>query len=1077
MRIIRLAINNPVAVNIVMLAVIGFGLFTAFNITREFFPESDLDRIVITTPYPGATPEDVEKGVITKIENAVESLDHVEEVTSQALENIGLVIIKVNSGADIDKLADEVRNDIDRIDDMPEDAEESYVEVLEPIIPAISIVIYGTASERRLKRMAEEVKDDLLASNLISNVIVSGTRAEEISVEVKPEKLETYNLALEEVGRAVRANNIDLAGGEIKAPGGKVVVRTLGEEDQGPPLEEIIVQSGIQGNAIRLGMIADVRDTFEDKAIRGSFEGYRAVQVTIFKTGDEDAVRISNHAKKYLAEKEKQYASETAEGEPAIAFAHRVDLARFISQRIELLARNGLQGLVLVFIALALFLNLRLAFWVGTGLVVSFLGTFIIMDAVGATVNMISLFGLIIVIGLIVDDAIVVSENIYAKLEEGKPSHIAALEGAEEVVRPVIATVLTTIVAFAPLAFIKGVVGDFLSVLPVVVIAALALSLIECFTLLPSHLAEFGKAPAPRGPEKSRHGFAGRIRYAYMRVGEKKDDLLNVRFNRVYTRLLRIALGWRYVTLSIAAFISMVTLALLLAGLLPFVLFPKVDAETMVVEVEMTQGTSAEETEQVLKNIAAVGRQYPEMKSIYTVVGFKEEAELQNSPDPDIIGEVIAELTESEERTRTSQEIVNQWRTDVGRIPGTTQLKFREREGGPGGPEIEVRVRAPNQQKAELGMRFLKERLSEFAGVKDIEDDAGTGKLELRVRLKDTARTLGLTEASIANQVRNAYFGYEAQTLQRGQEEVKVWVRLDETSRKEMASLLRLRVATPSGERVPLQEVADVEVARGLASITRVDGMRTMTVTADVDFALANTSEVTAALEEQLTNLPPELYGVRYSFEGTKKETAESVNSLAYGFPIALILIYCILAVLFKSYIQPIMVMITIPYAVIGASLGHLIFGFIPGRDFLPITFMSLIGMVGLSGIVVNDSLILVTFINHYRREHPGHLFDAVVQAGQRRLRPILLTSITTVLGLAPIMLETSFQAQFLIPTAVAISFGLILATLLTLLLLPCIYMVIEDLRTLGYWLKTGEWKVVRLKPEEFLATEEQLQS
>lgn len=1064
MKLIRAAVDNPVAVTILMCIVIGFGLLEGLTITREFFPSIKLDRIVISTPYPGATPEEVERGLLTKIEKAIESVNGIEEITSQALENFGLVIAKVDTSRDPDKIAEDMRIEINRIRDLPPEVEESVVEVLEQQVPVISVTLYGSASERRLKQLAEEVKDELMAAPLISRVIVSGTRPEQIAIEVEPQLLEAYGLSLDEVGRAVRTNNVDLAAGEIKAGTGKVVVRTLGETQEGYPLESLLVRGSTGQGAIRLGDIANVLDGFEETPLRGTFQGQRAVQVTVFKRGEEDAINISRYVKQYIEEKRTQFAGE------AINIAYRTDLAKFIEQRIELLSRNAMQGLVLVFICLGLFMSARMAFWVGVGLVVSFMGTFVAMDIFGATINLISLFGLIIVLGMLVDDAIVVAENIYAKMEDGLAPHRAAVEGAEEVFKPVLATVLTTMVAFAPLAFIDGVLGDFLAVLPIVVIAALLLSLMESFLMLPSHLAEFGRVR----PRKQR-GESGMIGRAFGRIRSGADwlqhEILDRRLTEWYISMLKLALNWRYVSIAVALAISLFTFSLIRAGLLPFVLFQKLDADTLVCELEMSSGTSAEETEDILRHIAAIALQFPETISVYSVVGFREEAELQNISDPAIIGEVIVELTE-ETRTRSSDAIINEWRERTGAIPGAVGLKFRDRAGGPPGAEIEIKVRGPEEPIIEEAVRHIRETMADYVGVRDIEDDGGSGKMELQVRMKETARSLGISQEDIARQVRNAFFGYKAQVLQRNREEVEVWVRLDEESRRSVGELMRLRIQTPSGERVPLGEVAEITQTRGITRITRINGERTVTITADVDFDLANTNEVTARLVREFEDIGQRFRGVSISFEGAKKETSDSLASLAIGFPIAITLIYCILAILFKSYIQPLIVMVAIPYGIIGAMLGHLIYGLIPGLERMPITFLSLIGMVGLSGIVVNDSLILVTFINTYRREHPGRLFEAVVQAGRRRFRPILLTSLTTVLGLAPLLTETSFQAQFLIPMAISISFGLALATVLTLLLLPCLYMVNEDLRTLVHWLRTGRWEVVRLKPAEYLKEE-----
>ena len=1068
MSFIRYSVNNPVAVNIIMFAVLFFGLYKGLTITREFFPPIPSDIVLVTVPYPGATPEEVESGVVTRLEQAIEGVDGIDQVTARALENIGLLQVKVVGGFDPAKVADDIRLEVERIRDMPSEAEDPVVEPLELRIPVISVVVFGTADELRLKRAATEVRDELLASRVVSQAEISGVRAEEISIEVEPERMEAFGLTFEEIGRTVRDNNIDLAGGEIKSPEGNILIRTLGEEDTGLAIEKILLRSDMDGRSVRLGDVASVRDGFEEAALRGTFQGQRAMQVTIFKRGDEDSILISNYVKDYLDEKSKQF-----EGE-AIQLKYRVDYARFIEQRLAMLTKNALQGLGLVLLALILFLSLRLAFWVAVGLFVAFLGTFVAMDLMGVTVNLFSLFGLILVIGLIVDALIVVAENIYARIERDVPAHLAALEGATEVAAPVTATVLTSVVAFAPLAFVEGILGDLFIVLPLVVIAALSLSLVECFLILPSHLAEFGKprlvGPAEQ-PEKE-HRLLEFIRTTSERMGTLKERVLGEGLRDGYVALLRICLSWRYVTVAGGVFVSMLTAALLVAGYLPFVLLQRVDADSLVVELEMTSGTPAEETEKALDWIASQALELDGIRNVFSAVGSREEADVQIFDEPAVIGEVVAELFDADERDKSSDTILNEWRERVGHIPGAVSLRFRDRAGGPGGREIDMKVSGPDYETVEAAVRYIREVMARYEGVRDVEDDGGTGKLEFRVRMRESARALGLSTGSIAWQLRGAFFGYEAQALQRADEEVKVWVRLNEQSRRSIEELPKLRVSTPGGDRVPISEIAGIELARGVGQITRIDGRRTISVFADVDYAVGNTAQITNALIEKFADIGTRFPGVEISFEGAHLDTAEGVGSLAYGFPIALVVIYCILAVLFKSYIQPILVMTAIPFALVGAALGHLLFGLIPGREMMPLTFSSLLGMVGLSGVVVNGSLILMTFVNKARRERHENLFEVTVKACKRRFRPIMLTSVTTVAGLIPIMMETSFQAQFLIPTAISMSFGLALATAVTLLLLPCFYLILEDIKTAANWLVTGRWETVELNPEEYLEKE-----
>ncbi len=1064
-----LSVRNPVAVNLVMLAVIVMGAYAGVTLTREFFPQIEVEQILVSVPYPGATPEEVEKSVTRLVEREVEDVDGLDRIESRVYEGLTVIALELEEGADRDRVLNDVRGEIDKVvPDLPDGAEEPEITEARPQIPVIALVLYGDVPETTLHEAILQVRDDLLDLDEVTNLVITGWRDREILVEIRPERLEQYGLTFEDVGTRLARSNLDVPGGQLKGGLTNIRVRTLGEEQVGRRLEDLVVRTRPDGSAIRLRDIAVVREGFEDKVIRGRFRaphgsveaarspgpGQRAASLTVFKDPDQDAIEIANAVKAYAA-----HHPSMAGG--AIDVTVTTDLARFIEQRLDLMRRNAIMGLIFVLITLAVFLELRIAFWVMAGLIFSFAGTFLLMKLVGESINLISLFGLIVVLGMIVDDAIVIGENIFSKMRRGIPPLRAAEDGANEVGGPVLAAVLTTCVAFLPLAFIGGRMGNFLGVLPVVVICALGASLLEAFYVLPSHLAH-----APRKPN-------GRFARAYARFNEAKHTLFEEILPGVLERQLRWHLRWRYVTMAAALVVLLVAAGLVAGGRIPFVLLQQTDAETITAKVEMAAGTPEEETLRVLEKAEAAAAAQPEVSTVFTVLGTSFGDRGPEVPaDAATVGQLVLELKPAESRQaeglRTSPALLAELRRLTSGIPGVKRLSWTGRSGGPGGVDIEILVRGDDLATVQKAVQWTEDRIAEFQGIDEIYDDLDLGKLEVQLRLRPDARTLGLTTSDLALQVRHALFGFEAQDLQIGDEEVTVRVMLPEPSRRSMADLARLRFRTPIGSRVPLQEVAEIATGRGYASLTRVDGKRAVTVSAEVDEDVQNVANVTNSLrrsfeglamvgegagrhaEKRQLSLAERFPGVGYQFEGTQKETRESMTSLFIGFPAALLGIFSIIAIVFRSYAQPVIVMLVIPFALVGAIVGHLVMGY-------PFTLLSMIGAVALSGIVVNDGLILVDFANRRRREGEG-AFEAVVQAAKSRLRPILLTSITTIAGLAPLMLERSFQAQFLIPMAISIVFGLAFGTALTLLLLPTAYLIFEDVRMAVRWTWTGRY-------------------
>lgn len=1036
MNIPRFAVKNPVTANLIMVAIVVAGIAAGFRLRKEMFPNADPEAIFVTVQFPGATPEEVERLVARRIERAVEGLDDVDEVVSEVYEGLAAVRVDMDEGANRDRLLSDVRSAVDDVRaELPESAEEPEIRQMRPILPVISIVVYGDVSEETLRAAARRVREDVLDLKLIGEATLAGTREREIWVEIMPDRLEEYGLTFGEVGRVLSRSNLDLPAGQLKSGAGNIRVRTLGERNRAAEIASILVRSSPDGSAVRLSDLARVRETFADTVERGRYQGQRAAMITVFKNPEEDAVEIAETVKEYVRDREGAFGD-------AIRLATSRDLSRFISQRLDLMVRNAHLGLLLVVLVLGFFLEMRVAFWVAVGLAVSFLGTFLLMYVFDATVNLISMFGLIVVLGLLVDDAIVIGENVFTKKHAGVHPERAAIRGTNEVAAPVVAAVLTTMAAFAPLGFLEGRVGTFLRVLPIVVVCALSVSLLEAFVVLPAHLAHREKQPG-----------AGRLGRLLAAVGRRKRAILEDWLPGAFARSLRVVLAWRYVTVAAALATILITAGVLRSGLVAFVLLGSIDAETVQVDLEMAPGTSETETVEVLARIELLAGTYPEVDTCFTVVGTSfKDGRRRNVSDPATVGQITIEMKAADVRTRAGQRrtdaVVNDLRRQTAGIPGVSRLSFNARGGGPQGADIEVRLRGKDLAQVSRATDHVRDVLAGYEGVAEVYDDLVEGKLELRYTLRDDARAVGLTTRDLAQQIRHALFGFEVQDLQEEDEEVTVRVLLPESERKRIEDLSRLRIATPTGGRVPLEEVADLTTERGYATLTRVDGKRAFTVFAQVDARVANVDEITGDLGRRLAGLDRRFPGVSFSFEGAKQETRESLSGLRTGFAVAVVLIYFIVAALFRSYIQPLLVMVAIPISFVGVVWGHLLMGY-------PLTLLSLIGSVALAGIVVNDSLILVDLINRKRRAGRA-VFAAVLEGSRGRLRAILLTSVTTMAGLAPLMLEQSFQAQFLIPMAISIVFGLAFATLLTLMLVPTLYLVLDDAAGVLRWVWSG---------------------
>ena len=1066
----RFSVENPVLVNLLMFSLLVGGAYSGLTLVRSLFPEADPDTIMVTTAYPGATPAEVEKGITLKIEEAIEDVDGIDRIVSTISEGVSAITIELfNDFHDVDQAVNDVKAAIDAIprDDWPEEALETRVAKLDPRLPVISIAVYGQADEKVRKQFSEDLRDELLRLPEVTDVDIGGTRRDEISVEVTPGKLHEYGLSFLDVAEAIRASNLDLPGGEVKTAGANVAVRTLGERDRGQDLYDFVITSDTAGREVRVRDVATIVDGFEDSDIQGRFQGAPATDVTVYKRPEQDAIRIAALVRAVVAGKtgvplERGWvdrAKAVLSGHDAVADAYEhaqalpcppginvhchTDLSVYIESRLDLLMRNGLWGLLLVFLSLLVFLNWRVAFWVMMGLLLAILGALISMKMLGISLNLLTMFGMIVVLGMLVDDGIIVAEHVYSKVEQGIEPELAAITGTEEVTGPVICAILTTMVAFFPLRYMEGQMGDWMGVLPVVVVLALSTSLLEALSILPAHLAH-NLRPVTRMTKAAVSG-AGSWLWELRRF---QQDHLHGLLQNAYEVVLRSSARYRYVTFAALVAMLLVAIGLSAGGHVPFVFMQQMDAETVVAKMRMGVGTPVEATDKAARAVEQAAFALPELRSIYVILGIELGDNLVSATAQSHVTQAFLELEPADRRSRTSNEIIEELRARTDQIPGVDKLSFEALHGGPGGKPIQIEISGADPDALLAVAQHLESKLREYKGVFDIVDDSDAGQREVQVELLDSARALGLTTEALALQVRAAFYGYEARKVQRGREDVKIMVRYAPEYRRSIYDIESMYIKSPAPALVPVREVARLSEGSSFATLHRLDQRRTVTVTADVNDAVTNAEEIIDELDDEFPALEAQYPGLQLKFGGQKLETNRSLMSLMRLFVVALLLIYTILAGLFRSYIQPVIVMSVVPFGVIGAVLGHFLMGY-------PITLLSVIGIVALSGIVVNDSMILVAFINR-RREEGAELFEAVVDAGRSRLRPILLTTATTVLGLGPLLLEKSFQARVMIPMAISISAGLIFATVLTLLAVPALYLMVED--GLRLWRRTWSW-------------------
>jgi multidrug efflux pump subunit AcrB len=1037
-------VRHTVFANLGIVLILVTGILSFFSMSRELMPETSFDIVTVTVAYPGADPEEVEEGVCIKIEEAIEGLEGVKRYTTIAAENVGVAQIECKEGYTGADVKEDVRDRIDQITTFPDAAEKPRVTEITNRLLVLLLSFYGDCSERDLKETAERAKRELTDLPEISQVTVGAVREYEIVIDVSEERLTQFSLSFAAVAGAVRKASLNLPGGTLKAKGEEIRIRCLGRHYTGKEFASTVVVASPEGARIPLDRIAKVRDGFEETPIRSRFMGKPTSLVTVFKTKEEDVIAISDAVDRFLPELERTLP-------PGMKVVKWANLSKMVHQRIDLLTRNGILGLTFVFLMLWLFLDLRLGFWVSLGIPVSIGGAMAILALQGQTVNMLSLFSLILVLGIVVDDAIVVGEAVYHHRRSGKGAMDAAVSGVTEVSWPVIAAVATTIIAFVPLFLVGGGMGKLIWIVPLGVIAALSVSLVECLFLLPAHLNHLPDMRVERPftgvlslPSKLRRGFANFF-----------ESFVENYYGPFLSRLL----AWRYVLFASVIFLLLVSVGLIGGGFVKFTFFPSLDNDFLVAQVEFPDGTTADTTAAAVDRMEAglerAGKRLDERQAgdeplvrysssvVGAFTGFNQASGAH-------LGEVYVELLGSEVRNVPAKDLLALWEEEVGPIPGAISAGYESRSPHPGGMPIEVWILGENLPALRLAAKDLRDHLATIKGVLSIEDDFRPGKRELIIKLKPEALPLGLAMSDLATQLRSGFYGLEADRIQRGAEDIRVWVRYPKGGRDSISDLDGVRIRTPLGVEVPLKTVAEWTLSEGVSRVTRKDGRRRIVVTADVDEAQANSREILEIMQEEFfPSFKSRHPGVTYTLEGQQQESQEAMADLMKGFSLVVIAMFLILATIFRSYIQPFLILITVPFGLCGAVFSHFALG-------LDLTIMSMFGIVALSGIVVNDAIILIEAFNARMAEKLAFR-DAVVEGAKRRFRPVVLTTLTTFVGLAPLMAETSFQAQFLIPMAVAIAFGVVFATVLTLLLLPCLLGILNDVRRGLHWVIWGK--------------------
>ena len=1041
-KLISYFIKYEVAVNVVILAFVIFGLVGVFSLNSSFFPLEESRIINISVNYPGSAPEEIEEGIILKIEDNLKGLVGIERVTSTARESGGSITVEIEQDEDIDVMLTEVKNAVDRVPTFPGGMEPLVVSKEERVRPSISFAISGDGVPLvTLKRISEQVENDLRQLDGISQIEISGFPEEEIEIAVSQDDLLAYNLTFEEVARTVGAANILSTGGTIKTEAEDYLIRANSRSYYADALNDLVIRSSATGQTTRLSDVAEVRDQFGETSNSSYFNGNIAVNVAISNTNNEDLLSAAKKVKEYV----KDYNAKSSN----IRLDVVSDSSITLGQRTQLLLENGAMGIFLVLLFLSIFLNTRLAFWVAFGLPIAFLGMFMFAGQFGVTINVLSLFGMIIVIGILVDDGIVIGENIYQHYEMGKTPVQAALDGTMEVIPPIISAILTTVLAFSTFLFLDSRIGEFFGEVSTVVILTLVVSLVEALIILPAHIAH-SKALQARNAEEDNKKTGLAKFFVKMRVVNRTGDkVMSYLRDKSYSPVLKFVLKQQMLSLGILVAVLILTIGAIGGNWIRINLFPSIASDRVSIDLLMAEGVNPEKTDSIISMVeAAAWRVNEDFSSRQS--GNKQVVEntIKRVGPGNNKASLQVNLLPGEERDIGSPEITNAIRDEVGPVFGVENLTFGS-GGNFGGDPVSVSLLGNNLQELEAAKEELKDNFENNALLKDVKDNDPQGIKEINIKLKESAYALGLDLSEVMRQVRNGFFGTPVQRFQRGQDEIRVWVRYDLENRSSINDLDDMRLTTPDGARVPFNEIANYDIVRGTESISHLDGLREIRVSADMEDPNGSSTEILADIR---SNVMPDLLAkypsLSVSYEGQNREANKLTDSAKGVLPVVLFLIYAVIAFTFRSYSQPLLLMIMIPFSIIGVAWGHWI------HDF-PVNVLSALGIIALVGIMVNDGLVLISKFNGNLRD--GMKFnDALYEAGRARFRAIFLTSLTTIAGMAPLLLEKSRQAQFLKPMAISISYGIAIATVLTLLLLPLLLSISNNIKVSGKWLASG---------------------
>ena len=1006
--------RNKVITNLLMILLIGGGVWTMVNIQKEVFPQFALDFVEVNVTYPGAAPTEVEQGIVLPVEEAINGIQGIREISSQANEGSGNISVELVQGTDRMKALQDIDQAVSRIQTFPDDIEQPQVMLRDRVMDVMQIGIFGDVDVWTLRRLAEQLRNILLSNDQITQVEIGNVPDFVTHIEIPESRLREYNLTLGQIADIIRQSSEDVPAGSIETQAGEILLRLEERKLWADEFANIDIISSQSGATVKLSDIAQITDGFEETGFHGQFNQQNTVDLEIFRIGKQSPIEIEEIVKDILADFETSLP-------PGVNVRIDSNRAEDFRERLSLLTNNGMQAIVIVMVILGVFLEYRLAFWVMMGMVISFIGAIMFLPIVDISVNMISMFGFLIVLGIVVDDAIVVGENIYAYRQKGYSYMDAAILGTKDVAKPVVFSIITTILAFVPLLFIPGESGKYWWPLPVVVIVVLLVSLFEALYILPSHVTH------------KKRGKSGKLVQKLEKGQQKIASAFDRFIQRVYEPLLDRCLRYRYITLSAALAILLLVSGYAWSDHMGMVLMPELAADEIEAAVRLPVGTTTEKAAKVAMAITESTRKMFEEHNLYEVAeGIKTNVRGKDFVDVEIV------MKPPDERDFTAKQMIDLWRENIGDIEGVDQITF-EAERGPGGarPDISIDLSHPDVAVLEKASHAFMERVATFSEVRDINDNYNMGKIQLGFELLPEGRNLGLTPTDVGQQVRDAFYGALAMRQLRGINEIEVRVKLPLEERKDLYNLEDFIIRAPNGTAVPLMSVVKVTEGQTFTNINRRDGKRVVNVSMDAEPASAQNRILESLTTDILPQLRADFPGITWTFEGSEAEMRESTEALWSGFVIAMLLMYALLAAALNSYTQPLVVMLAIPFGIIGAVIGHILLGY-------DLSLVSLMGIIALSGVVVNDSLIMIDHVDKHRGNRPA--FEAIHEAGARRFRPIILTTLTTFGGLTPIILETSSQAYQLIPMAVSLGFGIVFATSIILVIVPSLYLIVDDI-------------------------------